>query len=60
MGIKFRCDVADNRTKLTLTPLRSRMLPDAVEAIEVCGALYKSGLFVDHEMIQVEDEDLAE
>jgi len=36
------------------------MLPDAVEAIEVCGALYKSGLFVDHEMIQVEDEDLAE
>ena len=35
------------RTKLTLTPLRSRMLLDAVEAVEVCAALYKKGLFVD-------------
>ena len=35
------------RTKLTLTPLHSRMLPDDVEAVEVCAALYKKGLFVD-------------
>jgi hypothetical protein len=37
----------NNRTKLTLTALRSRLSPDAVEAIEVCVALYKKGLFVD-------------
>ena len=36
----------NDRTKLTLTALRSRLRPDAVEAIEVCGALHKKGLFV--------------
>jgi len=36
----------NDRTKLTLTALRSRLRPDAVETIEVCGALHKKGLFV--------------
>lgn len=37
----------NNITKLTLTALRSRLQPDAVEAIEVCVALYKKGFFVE-------------
>ena len=41
--------VVNHRTKLTLTPQRGRLLPDAVEAIEVCSALYKKGLFVEGE-----------
>ena len=49
MGM-FIFHLSGHRTKLTLTPLRSRMLPDAVEAIEVCGALYKKGFFVDREL----------
>jgi len=39
--------VINDSTKLTLTPLRSRLLPDAVEAIEVCTALYKKDFFAD-------------
>lgn len=40
---------ANSSTKLTLSPLRNRLGPDAVAAIEVCTALYKRGLFADLE-----------
>lgn len=46
----------NNRTKLTLTALRSRLLPDTIEVIEVCVALYKKGLFMD----EVWDEKLMD
>jgi hypothetical protein len=39
--------LANDRTKLTLTSLRSKLGPDAVQAVEVCIAIFKKGLFVD-------------
>ena len=42
-----------HRAKLTLTPLRSRLLPDAVEVVEVCSALYKKGLFFEQEYSKI-------
>ncbi|TMI78761.1 MAG: hAT transposon family protein, partial [Bacteroidetes bacterium] len=45
-GYFIELPLINHRTKLTLTPLRSRLLPDAVEAVEVCVALHKKKLFV--------------
>jgi hypothetical protein len=47
-GYGISIALINNSTKLTLTSLRSRLSPDAVEAIEVCAALYKKGLFADN------------
>jgi thiazole synthase ThiGH ThiG subunit len=41
--------MVNDTTKLTLTPVHSRLAPDAVEAIEVCNALYRKGFFVNYE-----------
>ena len=45
-GYFIELPLINYRTKLTLTPLRSRLLPDEVEAVEVCVALHKKKLFV--------------
>jgi hypothetical protein len=45
-GIFIAGSMINGRAKLTLTPLCSRLLPEAVEAIEVNVALHKKRLFV--------------
>ena len=49
VGTSVNSAFINQRAKLTLTAQRSRLLPDAVEAIEVCAALDKKGLFVEEE-----------
>jgi hypothetical protein len=44
---------------LTLTAVLSRLSPDVEEAIEVCVALYKAGLFVEDVWMKIDGVILA-
>lgn len=41
------CSLIIEQNRL-FTPQRSRLLPGAVQAIDICSALYRKGLFVDY------------